>query len=161
MGRTAHQGNTSDVHTKRGHADASETAFAAMLDRVGIAYEYEPHRLHVGPLTVHGKTKDRALQPDFWIPELDLYVELTTSRTGGMNLDLKLAKVRQLKTNGCEARIAIVWGRELNRMLSLADTLGRADVIGMLERNYRVTTGHASNIMQYLAERAERELVAA
>lgn len=55
-----------------------EEAFARILDYYGIAWEYEPRTF---PLEwdEDGNVVE-AFSPDFYLPEQDLYVELTTLR---------------------------------------------------------------------------------
>ena len=57
---------------------ALEEEFARILDYYGIEWQYEPHTFPLewdaaGNVTV-------AFSPDFYLPEQDLYVELTTLR---------------------------------------------------------------------------------
>lgn len=57
---------------------ALEEEFARILDYYGIEWEYEPHTFPLewdseGNVTV-------AFSPDFYLPDQDLYVELTTLR---------------------------------------------------------------------------------
>ena len=57
---------------------ALEEEFARILDYYGIEWQYEPHTFPLewdaeGNVTV-------AFSPDFYIPDQDLYVELTTLR---------------------------------------------------------------------------------
>ena len=166
MGRNRHASTVSDVAAKGDRAlEPSEAAFAALLDRAGIAYEYEPHRLSCGPLAVDGKVARRALQPDFWLPGLNLYVELTTSRMGGPNMRLKLAKVAKLKDGQGDKRIAILNGARLERV-NASKQLGHADVVAVLESVYAHTCRRAG--IRTLAEsqaarevrEAQRELAA-
>lgn len=56
-----------------------EEAFAKLLDLLGIEWEYEPTTF---PLrTDHTGAIKSAFTPDFYIPSLNLYVEVTTQRT--------------------------------------------------------------------------------
>jgi hypothetical protein len=66
-----------------GHAPArfkhsSEEAFARILDYYGVEWQYEPRTF---PLEwdEHGHVTE-AFSPDFYLPQQDLYVELTTLR---------------------------------------------------------------------------------
>jgi hypothetical protein len=56
----------------------AEEAFARILDYYGIRWEYEPRTF---PLEwdEHGNVAE-AFTPDFFLPEQDLYIELTTLR---------------------------------------------------------------------------------
>ncbi len=143
MGKGAHKGNTSDVAIKAGHGHASEAVFAAILADAGIGHEYEPDRLHVGVLEIHGKVRDRALQPDFRVEELDMYVELTTSKVGSMNMTSKLAKVSALNRDKGQHRICIMDGAALNWFCKNAGDMNRDQIIEALNRAYRVTCKRA------------------
>jgi hypothetical protein len=102
--------------------------------------------------------KDRAMQPDFWLPELDMYVELTTSFPGSMNMDLKLAKVKRLKDGQGDKRICILSGASL-RWLERAEPMSRVELTQALERNYEITCRQAGirTRAESIQARAERE----
>jgi hypothetical protein len=59
-------------------AHASERELAQLFDEHGIPWLYEPHTfvLERGP---DGRVVE-AFTPDFYLPDADLYVELTTQR---------------------------------------------------------------------------------
>jgi hypoxanthine phosphoribosyltransferase len=63
-------------HPKFAHS--AEEAFARILDYYGIEWEYEPRTF---PLEwdERGRVKV-AFTPDFYLPQQDLYIELTTLR---------------------------------------------------------------------------------
>ncbi len=61
---------------KAAFSHPSEAEFARILDFYGIQWEYEP-RTFVLERDEHGNTLE-AFSPDFYLPEQDLYVELTT-----------------------------------------------------------------------------------
>ncbi|NUQ38064.1 MAG: hypothetical protein HUU23_09755 [Caldilineales bacterium] len=71
----------------------SEKEFARLLNFYGIRWEYEPR---VFPLTraADGRVLS-AFAPDFYLPDQDLYIELTTQSTRLNNL--KNRKVRRLQ----------------------------------------------------------------
>jgi hypoxanthine phosphoribosyltransferase len=56
-------------------AHASEEEFARILDFYGVAWQYEPHSF---PLREENGRVAEAFTPDFYLPDLELYVELTT-----------------------------------------------------------------------------------
>jgi len=56
-------------------AHESEAEFARILDFYGVAWEYEPRSF---PLRWEGDRVVEAFTPDFYLPDLDVYVELTT-----------------------------------------------------------------------------------
>lgn len=57
----------------RGPMNRSERCIADLLDTLRIDWDYEPRRLGTG---LTGKAK-RGLRPDFWLPEYNLYLEIT------------------------------------------------------------------------------------
>jgi hypoxanthine phosphoribosyltransferase len=64
---------------KRGaFSHPSEQVFANLLDFYRITWEYEPHSFPV-QWDNDGKALE-AFTPDFYLPEFDLYVELTTMK---------------------------------------------------------------------------------
>lgn len=70
-----------------------EEEFARLLDYYDIRWQYEPHTFELewdeaGNLT-------RAFSPDFYLPDEDLYVELTTMRP--KLITKKNRKIRKLK----------------------------------------------------------------
>jgi hypoxanthine phosphoribosyltransferase len=59
-------------------AHPAEDAFARILDFYGVEWEYEPRTF---PLKWNERGKVvEAFAPDFYLPQQDLYVELTTLR---------------------------------------------------------------------------------
>ncbi len=65
-------------HRQPHFAHPAEEAFARILDFYGLQWEYEPRTF---PLEwdAHGAVLE-AFAPDFYLPEQDLYIELTTLR---------------------------------------------------------------------------------
>jgi len=69
---------TEATHPRPTFSHQAETEFARILDFYGIRWEYEPRTFDLewddqGRVTV-------AFSPDFYLPDQDLYVELTTLR---------------------------------------------------------------------------------
>ena len=59
-------------------AHPSEQSFASILDFYNITWRYEP-RTFVLARDVEGNPTE-GFRPDFYLPDLDLYIELTTRR---------------------------------------------------------------------------------
>jgi hypothetical protein len=78
---------------------------------------------------------------------------------GGMNMRLKLAKVRRIKDGQGQHRICILSGERLAWMLDRGMELGAADLAAVLEKEYRRTCRQARILTreQSLAARAARE----
>lgn len=95
-------------------AHRAEADFAALLDFYRIQWEYEPLSF---PL---GKASDgRIVQmftPDFFLPEQNLFVELTTMKQS--LITRKHAKIRTLKILHPEINVTLVTRRDYHELLS-------------------------------------------
>ncbi|MGC9467021.1 MAG: hypothetical protein ACP5HS_00380 [Anaerolineae bacterium] len=74
-------------------AHPSEEAFSRILDYYGIEWEYEP-RTFVLEQDEEGNVLE-AFSPDFYLPDQDLFIELTTLRP--KLIRIKNRKLRRLK----------------------------------------------------------------
>ncbi|MCX7831758.1 MAG: hypothetical protein N2440_02530 [Actinobacteria bacterium] len=94
-------------------AHPSERVCAEILDYYGIKWEYEPHTF-----PIEFDKKGRVITyftPDFYLPELDLYIELTT-----MNQKLvtkKNRKVRKLKELFPEIKIIVLYQKDFRNLI--------------------------------------------
>lgn len=90
-----------------------EEEFARILDYYGLKWEYEPRTF---PLAwdEDGNVTE-AFSPDFYIPEQDLYVELTTVRP--KLITRKNRKVRRLKELYPEINIKLFKRDDLRAMM--------------------------------------------
>ena len=100
-------------HTAPAFAHASEAEFARILDFYQVRWEYEPH---VFPIlwNLDGLVVE-SFAPDFWLPDLELYVEMTT---------LKQSLVR--KKNRKLRRLRELYPRRPDQARSTAATSGRS-----------------------------------
>lgn len=88
-------------------AHPSERAFAELLELYGIAWEYEPIEF---PLSWDDEgTPTTGFRPDFWLPDLGCFVELTTADQ--RLVTRKNAKVRRFRELYPEVEITIVYQR--------------------------------------------------
>lgn len=72
-----------------------EAEFAQILDYYGIEWEYEPHTFALA-WDANGNVTE-AFSPDFYLPQQELYVELTTMRPKLItNKNRKLRRLREL-----------------------------------------------------------------
>jgi hypothetical protein len=72
-----------------------EAEFARILDFYGIPWQYEP-RTFVLETDAQGKVLE-AFTPDFYLPDQDLYVELTTMQPNQIrHKNRKLRRLREL-----------------------------------------------------------------
>ncbi len=90
-----------------------EKAFARILDFYGVAWEYEPTTF---PLKWDEKGNVvEAFKPDFYLPDQNLYIELTTLRPKlTLRKNRKLKRVKELYP---EINIKLLKRRELRNMM--------------------------------------------
>jgi len=91
----------------------SEEEFARILDFYGIRWLYEPRTF---PLEwdEEGNVAE-AFSPDFYLPDFDLFIELTTQRQ--KLVWKKNKKVRRLKELYPEVRIKVMYSRDYSHLL--------------------------------------------
>ena len=108
---------------KFGHP--SEEVFARILDFYGIQWEYEP-RTFTLDRDENGKVTE-AFTPDFYLPEQDLYVELTTLRP--QLSTHKNRKLKRLKERYPEVNIKLFKRREMRNLMLKYGLMDEADAI--------------------------------
>jgi cytidylate kinase len=91
----------------------SEAEFAHVLDFYNIPWEYEPHTFSL-QWDDEGKVTE-AFTPDFYLPDFNLYVELTTQRQ--KLVWKKNKKIRLLKELYPEVNVKIIYGRDYRSLL--------------------------------------------
>ena len=94
-------------------AHPSEAEFAKILDFYGVRWEYEPRSFALR------WDKDRVAEmftPDFYLSDLDLYVELTTMRQSLVTE--KNRKLRHLREVYPEINIKLLYKRDYHRLLA-------------------------------------------
>jgi hypothetical protein len=98
---------------KRIFAHHSEEMFANMLDFYRIAWEYEPRSFPIqsGP---NGEALE-AFTPDFYLPEFNLYVELTTMKQSLVTK--KNRKVRLLRELYPDLNIQVFYAKDLENLI--------------------------------------------
>lgn len=94
-------------------AHSSEIEFARVLDFYRIKWEYEP-RSFLLKADKDGMVKEE-FTPDFYLPELDLYIELTTLKQ--KLVTKKNSKLRRLKELYPDVNIKLFYGRDYNKLL--------------------------------------------
>jgi len=109
-------------------AHPSEEDFAKLLDFYCIEWLYEPRAF---PLRWEGNRIAEMFTPDFYLPELDLYVELTTLKQSLMTE--KNRKLRQLKALYPEVNIRLLTKDDFLKLLAKYGygPLGEAKVEGI------------------------------
>jgi bifunctional protein TilS/HprT len=131
-------------------AHPSEEDFAKLLDFYCIEWLYEPRSF---PLRWKGDRIAEMFTPDFYLPELDLYVELTTLKQN--LLTEKNRKLRQLKALYPEVNIRLLNKSDFFKLLAKYGygPLGEAKVEGVdrvlhsharIQRRVRTLARHIS-----------------
>ncbi len=117
------EGETHSVADRKGQGDAattrprfaheSEAEFARLLDFYGIRWEYEPRSF---PLQwdEQGRVVE-SFNPDFYLPDIDLYIELTTLKQSLVTK--KNRKLRRLRELYPAIRVKIFYGRDYRSLL--------------------------------------------
>jgi hypoxanthine phosphoribosyltransferase len=92
----------------------SEQVFANLLDFYGIAWDYEPRSF---PLQwdKDGKVAE-AFTPDFYLPEFNLYVELTTMKQA--NVTRKNRKIRLLRAIYPHVNIQVFYQKDVQDLVT-------------------------------------------
>ena len=94
-------------------AHPAEAEFARLLDFYGVRWEYEP-RVFVLEREAEGRPT-RCFAPDFYLPDQDLYIELTM--LSARLTYRKTRKVRRLHELYPEVRIKLFDRRDLRSLL--------------------------------------------
>ncbi|MCS7006402.1 MAG: hypothetical protein NZL88_02475 [Gaiellaceae bacterium] len=93
-------------------ANRSELECAKILDFYGIPWEYEP-RSFVLEEDPHGRVIS-AFTPDFYLPEQDLYIEVTVMKQSLVTR--KNRKLRELRRRYPEVRVKLFNRRDIERL---------------------------------------------
>lgn len=94
-------------------AHRSEAEFAKILDFYGIRWEYEPRSF---PLRWDDRGRvTESFNPDFYLPDLDLYIELTTLKQSLVTR--KNRKIRRLRELYPDVHLKIFYGRDFRQLL--------------------------------------------
>jgi hypothetical protein len=94
-------------------AHVSEAEFARILDYYQVRWEYEPHTFPI-LWNLEGDLLE-SFSPDFFLPELELYVELTTLRQKLVRK--KNRKLRRLRELYPELRIKLFYARDFRALM--------------------------------------------
>lgn len=102
------------VYSRQVHfAHPSEEEFARLLDYYNIEWIYEPRSF---PLEKRNQPASEMFTPDFYLPVLDLYVELTTMKQSLVTQ--KNRKLRRLKELYPEIKITLLYKNDYDRLLA-------------------------------------------
>jgi hypoxanthine phosphoribosyltransferase len=113
-------------------AHASEAELARILDFYQVRWEYEPDTFPIG-WSMTGDVVE-SFAPDFYLPDMDLYVELTTLKQKLVRK--KNRKLRRLRELYPDVRIKLFYARDFRMLLlkfgrlplldELSGTIGQA-----------------------------------
>lgn len=106
-------------------AHASEAELARILDYYGVAWEYEPRTFPI-QWNVDGKVVE-SFSPDFFLPEMGLYVELTTLKQSLVRR--KNRKLRRLRELYPDIRVKLFYGKDFRALML---KYGRVDLAASL-----------------------------
>ncbi|MFQ5959992.1 MAG: hypothetical protein ACE5MG_01255 [Candidatus Methylomirabilales bacterium] len=110
---------TPDVEAQVGEprapfANASEEEFARILDFYQIEWQYEPQNF---PLEWDGGGEvTESFTPDFYLPQFDLFIELTTLKQDLVTK--KNRKIRRLRELYPTVNLKVFYGRDYRKLLA-------------------------------------------
>jgi hypothetical protein len=113
----------------RGFAHASEAELARILDFYQVAWEYEPRSFPI-LWNLEGSVVE-SFAPDFYLPEFDLYLELTTLRQSLVRK--KNRKLRRLRELYPMVRIKLFYGKDFRQLLLKYGRIGLAASLSGIE----------------------------
>jgi hypothetical protein len=135
-----------DAPPRPAFAHASEAELARILDFYEVAWEYEPHTFPI--LYDRDGAVLESFSPDFYLPDLDLYVEITTLKQRLVRK--KNRKLRRLRELYPGLRVKLLYARDFRALLlkygriTLADALTGAEGQATPPRRDGVTAAAAS-----------------
>ena len=93
-------------------AHASEAEMARILDFYDVRWEYEPHTFPI--LWTLDGTVVESFSPDFFLPEQNLYLEITVMKQ--RLVTRKNRKLRKLRERYPEVRVKLFYKRDIERL---------------------------------------------
>jgi hypothetical protein len=106
-------------------AHASEGEMARILDFYRIRWEYEPHTFPI-LWNLEGEVAE-SFSPDFWLPDLDLYLEMTTLRQKLVRK--KNRKLRRIRDLYPDLRIKLFYARDFRALMLKFGRLAMVDAL--------------------------------
>lgn len=94
-------------------AHASEAELARILDYYGVRWEYEPRTFPI--LWNTDGMVIESFSPDFYLPELEVYVELTTLKQSLVRR--KNRKLRRLRELYPDIRVKLFYGKDFRALM--------------------------------------------
>ncbi len=143
-------------------AHASEAELARILDYYGVLWEYEPRTFPI-LWNMDGKVVE-SFSPDFYLPEMDTYVELTTLKQSLVRR--KNRKLRRLRELYPDIRVKLFYGKDFRALMlkygrfdlaaSLSGLEGQLTPIATPPATVDPETGPPPPLMPSVAVRVER-----
>src|SRR5258707_8014979 len=106
---------TGPAHARVEFAHPSEQEFARFLDYYRIRWVYEPVSF---PIAWEGERVAEMFTPDFYLPEHDLYIELTTMKQSLVTP--KNRKLRMLRALYPELNVRLLYRKDYQQLLAKA-----------------------------------------
>jgi len=94
-------------------AHASEAELARILDYYGVRWEYEPRTFPI-LWNLDGKVVE-SFSPDFYLPDLEVYVELTTLKQSLVRR--KNRKLRRLRELYPDIKVKLFYGKDFRALM--------------------------------------------
>jgi hypoxanthine phosphoribosyltransferase len=110
-------------------AHASEAELARILDYYGIEWQYEPTAFPI-LWNLDGNVVE-SFSPDYYLPEFDLYVELTTLKQSLVRK--KNRKLRRLRELYPDIRVKLLYARDFRALMMKYGRLGLLDSLSGTE----------------------------
>jgi hypothetical protein len=92
----------------------AEREFARLLDFYQVAWQYEPRAFDIR-WGEHGKVLER-FRPDFYLVEMELYVELTTMKQSLVTR--KNRKLRLMRLLYPEVRVKLLYNKDMRSLFA-------------------------------------------
>jgi hypothetical protein len=120
-------------------AHASEAEMARILDFYAVRWDYEPHTFPI-LWNLDGAVVE-SFSPDFYLPELDLYLEMTTLRQKLVRK--KNRKLRRLRELYPSVNIKLFYARDFRQLMLKYGQVALAD--GLSGTLGQVAAPHAAS----------------
>jgi hypoxanthine phosphoribosyltransferase len=121
-------------------AHASEAELARILDYYGVVWQYEPRTFPI-QWNPDGKVVE-SFSPDFYLPELELYVELTTLKQSLVRR--KNRKLRRLRELYPDIRVKLFYGKDFRALMLKYGRVELAASLSGLEGQIMPATARAA-----------------
>ncbi len=136
------------IRPRPSFAHASEAELARILDFYDVAWAYEPHTFPI--LFDRDGAVLESFSPDFYLPDLDLYIELTTLKQRLVRR--KNRKLRRLRELYPDIRIKLLYARDFRALLLKYGRIALADAFSGTEGQATPPRPHPASLGSGSAE---------